>query len=247
VSEASDTRWTIGASPLLRRICLACVEALAVSGVSVSVTSSAGTRVPVFATDRVAMRLEDLQFELGEGPSASVASGRSPVLVADLTAVGAEWPVFAPAALAIGVRAVFAYPLQLGAAQLGVLLLYRSAAEALTMVEQAQALRLSDAAFYAVLDVLSRSSDDPETEQDTLPTDVTAGPVPLYRAEIYQAAGMVMSQLGVSIEEATVRLRAYAYAHDRPLIDVARDIIWHALRLDDDNGPEPPNHGSRHE
>ena len=45
------------------------------------------------------------------------------------------------------------------------------------------------------------------------------------RAQVYQAAGMVMAQLGVSIEEATVRLHAYAFANDRPLVDVARDIV----------------------
>ena len=68
----------------------------------------------------------------------------------------------------------------------------------------------------------------------------TAGPgqpaaLALHRAEIDQATGMLTEQLGVGIEEAFVRLRAYAYADDRRLTEVARDIVARRLRL----GPGP--------
>jgi hypothetical protein len=43
-------------------------------------------------------------------------------------------------------------------------------------------------------------------------------------------------QLGVQVAEAFVRLRAYAYTHDRRLADVARDIVTRRLRLHDDPG-----------
>ena len=56
-----------------------------------------------------------------------------------------------------------------------------------------------------------------------------------HRAEIDQATGMVSAQLGVATAEAFVRLRAYAYAQDRRLSDVACDIVARRLRL----GPEP--------
>ena len=52
-----------------------------------------------------------------------------------------------------------------------------------------------------------------------------------YRAEIDQATGMLTEQLGVSITDAFVRLRAYAYANDIQLADVARDIVARRLRL----------------
>jgi len=62
-----------------------------------------------------------------------------------------------------------------------------------------------------------------------------------HRAEIDQATGMLNEQLGVSIDEAFVRLRAYAYAHDRRLVDVARDLVSRTLRL----GPgSPPPDGA---
>jgi AmiR/NasT family two-component response regulator len=51
------------------------------------------------------------------------------------------------------------------------------------------------------------------------------------RAEIDQATGMLTEQLGVGIVEAFARLRAYAYAHDTRLNDLARDIVARRLRL----------------
>ena len=55
-----------------------------------------------------------------------------------------------------------------------------------------------------------------------------------YRAEIYQASGMVMAQLDCTIDEAMARLRAYAFAHDEPLQDVARQVVDRKLRFDPD-------------
>ena len=45
---------------------------------------------------------------------------------------------------------------------------------------------------------------------------------------------MVMVQLGVSVIAALALLRAYAYANERSLDDVARDVVARILRLDRD-------------
>jgi hypothetical protein len=42
---------------------------------------------------------------------------------------------------------------------------------------------------------------------------------------------MIIAQLGVSAAVALIRLRAYAYAHDRRLRDVARDVVARRLRF----------------
>jgi hypothetical protein len=97
-------------------------------------------------------------------------------------------------------------------------------------------LRLADAAFFALLDLLSGSATTSPGDVDGHRTGVD---VAISRAEVYQAQGMVMAHLRVSIEDATVRLRAYAFANDRPLVDVARDIVARVLRLDDDNEDQP--------
>jgi AmiR/NasT family two-component response regulator len=56
----------------------------------------------------------------------------------------------------------------------------------------------------------------------------------LSRAEVSQATGMVVAQLGVDPAEALVRLRAHAYATGRSATDVAHDILERRLKLEAD-------------
>jgi len=67
--------------------------------------------------------------------------------------------------------------------------------------------------------------------------DGRAPDLALHRAEIDQAAGMLTVQLGVSAAEAFARRRAFAYASDRRLAEVAGDIVARRLRLSP--GPLP--------
>jgi hypothetical protein len=49
---------------------------------------------------------------------------------------------------------------------------------------------------------------------------------------VHQAAGMVSAQLGVSVREALTRLRAHAFGNERPLTEVAKDVVRRKLRFD---------------
>ncbi len=55
-----------------------------------------------------------------------------------------------------------------------------------------------------------------------------------HRAEIHQATGMVVAQLGINAQDAFARLRAYAFAEQRLLSDVARDVVQRKLRFSND-------------
>ena len=50
-------------------------------------------------------------------------------------------------------------------------------------------------------------------------------------AVVHQATGMLAAQLDIDLAEALARLRARAYADDRPLYDVSVDVVTRALRL----------------
>jgi hypothetical protein len=63
---------------------------------------------------------------------------------------------------------------------------------------------------------------------------VELGDAASHRAEVHQASGMVAVQLGLAVADAEARLRAHAYAVDRSVVDVARDIVDRHLRLIDD-------------
>ena len=50
---------------------------------------------------------------------------------------------------------------------------------------------------------------------------------------VHQASGMVSVQLDVSLAEALVRLRSYAFGSDRLVAEVAKDVVARRLRFDD--------------
>lgn len=212
---------------LLQRVCRAATGALSARGTGISVMTADGTCGASACSDPASERVEELQFTLGEGPCIDAFAERRPVLTADLAdAARYRWPVYAPAAQDDGVRAVFAFPLQIGAVRLGVMDIFRDRVGPLTGTELLTAFAFADVTMEALLDM----------EEDRQSGDVRAVLDVGHRAELFQAQGMVMVQLGVSIGEALVRLRAYAYAENRRLEDVAHDVVNRRLRLDSDKG-----------
>jgi hypothetical protein len=117
----------------------------------------------IYASDRVVSELEELTQTLGEGPGVDAFAG-SPALAADLATrdCAARWPVFAPAAVRVGARAVFARPLQIGAIRLGLLCLYRAKPGGLDDRQLADALVLADAACALLLDAAQRDPPHPD-------------------------------------------------------------------------------------
>jgi hypothetical protein len=203
-------------------ICRMCVSSLGVGGAGISMTATGGALATVCASDDTAARIEELQFTLGEGPCFDALARGGPVLVADLTdpsqGVAARWPGFTAGAAEVGVRAVFAFPLRIGAIRLGAMDLYRERPGELTPGQLGAALMAADEAALA----LPQLSATEELDGDSTVRSS-------YRLEVHQASGMVAIQLGVSLAEALARLRAYAYAADRPVNEVAADVV--ALRL----------------
>jgi AmiR/NasT family two-component response regulator len=55
---------------------------------------------------------------------------------------------------------------------------------------------------------------------------------PLNHTAVYQATGMIMVQLALSPEAALSRLRASAFVQDRPIDEVARDVVGRRLRFE---------------
>ncbi|WP_433170125.1 GAF and ANTAR domain-containing protein [Actinoallomurus sp. CA-150999] len=217
-----------GARVSVRHACMACSRAIKATGAGLSMTRDGRLHEPVYGTDSLSQELEELQFTLGEGPCMDANAGDRPVLVPDVAAVwaGRRWPMFAPAIAERGIVAVFAIPVAAGAARLGVMDLYRTRSGLLTHEELADALTFADAALMLALD----HGDGGETGLD----DLFAGDFAERRAEVHRAAGMVAAQIGASIADALARLRAYAYAQDQRLGDVAAAVLARRLRFGPD-------------
>ncbi|MGJ7441731.1 GAF and ANTAR domain-containing protein [Aquipuribacter sp. MA13-6] len=221
---------------LPQRLVDACAAALPVSGVGMVLMTDAGPVGVVAASDGPATVMEDLQFTLGVGPCVDASGSGRPVLVADLAHVGPQrWPPFAAGALEAGIRAIFAYPLRVGAIRLGVLDLYRDTSGPLGEAEHRVALDYADAATAVLLHLQSRT---PVPGSDDGDGDEVLVDVVNQRAEVHQASGMVAVQRDVGLPEALVLLRARAYATGRPVLDLARDVVARRVSFagDDDDG-----------
>jgi len=207
-----------------------CAVTVAVSGVdaaAVTVMLAATPREILYASSRLAADLEEITLTLGEGPGVDASAGGGPALAADLAGADclSRWPAFSPAAVQAGIRAVFALPLQVGGVHLGVLVLCRARAGGLTPQRLTDVLILADTVCALMLDTASDSA---------RATEQAPEPVGLQHPEVHQATGMLIVQLGVDAATALVRLRAYAYAHDRRLSDVAGDVAARRLRFEPD-------------
>lgn len=197
-----------------------------VDGVGLSLLSRPDRREVVSAMGDWSELLEELQVTLAEGPCVDALAIRRPVLIPDLRAAEGQrrWTAFGPAAVAAGAEAVFAFPIQAGAIRVGALTLYRKTIGDLTTAQVSNALLLADA---TLLLVLRMNAVTVPGSRDPLGDAALDG-----RAEVHQATGLTAVHLEVDIDEAFVRLRAYAFATDRRLIDVAQDIVAGRLRLD---------------
>ncbi|OJF12648.1 hypothetical protein BG844_19570 [Couchioplanes caeruleus subsp. caeruleus] len=212
---------------LLGHVCRIAAGELTASGVGVSVMTADGTRSLSAASAPASERFEDLQFLVGEGPCLDAFGTRRPVLIADLSSYAmTRWPLYAPAAYEDGIRAVFAFPLQVGAARLGVMDVFRERPGPLTELQLGSALLMADIIVEALLD--RQENRDRQGFTDELVWSVGN------RAQLFQAQGMVMVQLGIPLSEAMARMRAHAFAENRRLDDIARDVVNRTLRFDQD-------------
>ena len=137
-----------------------------------------------------------------------------------------RWPAFTPKVIDVGARAIFGFPVRIGAARIGALNLYRDRPGPLSDDQHADALVMADVIARTVLTLQART--EPGSIPAELGTDI--------HAAVHQAAGMVSVQLDISVADALVRLRAHAFATDRPLNEVAGEVVARTLRFDDLDG-----------
>jgi GAF domain-containing protein len=221
-----------GQEDLPEGLCQACLAALPVDGVGLSLMTNehAGGRMLLGATDAVGNKIEELQFSLGEGPCVTAFSEARPVLVSDVKADEArgQWPAFAEQVVSTGVRSLFAFPLQVGVIGIGVLDCHR--AQPGPLEEVTEALVVATAVTSALLDYEARVLSAAEVRPELIELSW------LDHATVHQATGMVSSQLNAPTDTALARLRAYAFREGQPLKEVAGDVVARRLRFTSEDG-----------
>ena len=120
---------------------------------------------------------------------------------------------------------MFSFPLRVGSTGIGSLDLSCARPGPLTPRQRRDAVTMSDVVTQMLLAAqaeawasgLASEFDDPR----------------IMRLEVHQAAGMLSEQLDIRTADALVLLRARAYAAERPVDEVARDVVSRKLRIDE--------------
>lgn len=218
--------FSLAAAALVRGgsddLCSPLRDAVAMPGAVISTLGSPLGSQTVCASTRLGARIDEIQIDLGEGPSWEALRTRRPVAASDLQADGgAMWPGAWAALRELDVGSLYAFPLFVGAVGIGSIALYSTAARELSGADISGLSRL---AAIVSGTLLRRAVNRLEVPDDA------AAPEPYSRREVHQATGMVAARNGIGVDDALLLLRGHAYAVGRPVRDVALDVI--ARRLD---------------
>jgi transcriptional regulator with GAF, ATPase, and Fis domain len=207
-----------------------CTELLGPTEAGVALADEHG-RLHVLASSSERMRLMELiEVQSDDGPCLDVWRVGDPVRSDRLADDRERWPRFAPAALEIGFRSVYAIPLRLRNVRIGALNLFGHHEQALSIEDQVLAQAMADVATIGILH--ERFLREQHDLADQLQAALTS------RITIEQAKGVIAEQRGVDVDDAFTVLRAFARRHGRRLADVAGDVVHRRLSLDPaDNDP----------
>jgi hypothetical protein len=207
-------------------LCRQAARLVGVSGAGVVLVSGGRPLGNVCVSDPITDAVEDIQYTLGEGPCIEAYRTRSPVLVPDLADAGpARWPGFGEGARANGVLAAFGFPLLVHTICVGALNLYCTSVGSLSDEQYSEAVAVAQVASSMVLDwqaVAGPGSLARQLEQ-----------IPVHRAAVHQAAGIVSVQGAMTVDDALAWIRAYAFAEAESIGNVASAIVARQLHYGD--------------
>jgi hypothetical protein len=203
-------------------LCSPLRAAVSMPGAVVSTLGSPMGSETVCASTKLGARIDEIQIDLGEGPSWEALRTRLPVAASDLQVVGgALWPGTWAALRELDVGALFAFPLFVSTLGIGSIALYSMTARELSDADIERMRGLAAIVSGTLLRGALSRLDAPHDE---------TGDEPYSRREVHQATGMVAARNGMEVDDALLLLRGHAYAVGRPVLDVAADVI--ARRLD---------------
>ncbi|MET0715507.1 MAG: GAF and ANTAR domain-containing protein [Mycetocola sp.] len=198
-------------------------DALPVNGVAISTMGDFLGNETLSASDALAARLDELQFDLGEGPCWDAFESGRPVLEPNLRQHPARiWPAFSDAIRHENIGAIHAFPLFIGPLRLGAMDMYSIEPTVLSEVHERQSAAIASVVSRLVLHrALEQAGGDPSSTTDT----------PFSRRTIHQATGMVLAQLDIPPDEARLVIQAHAFATGRTMQEIAEDIVDRRLNF----------------
>jgi hypothetical protein len=203
-------------------LCEVAAEVIGVTGAGVMVMHDDIPQASLCSTGPVSALIEELQYTLGEGPCIDAHRTGTVIVEPDLSSPAyLRWPAFTPEALDAGARAVFGFPVRIGAARIGALNVYRDQSGPLDDEQHADALVMADVIARTILTFQAHA--EPGAIAVELNADI--------HSVVHQAAGMVSVQLDTSVGDALARLRAYAFGTDDSITEVAHAVVARELNF----------------
>jgi len=222
--QGRKERWLADPEPRAARPRMTAVVADELGTASAAVTLGCEGRgeVGLGVSDVTARVARDAEVLAGQGPASAAWSAGRPCAAAGRE-LAEHWPLFAPAAAELGVRAAIAAPLGTPAVRLGTICGYYPEPSA-AAADLAGAAQIAAALTRLVLNAASM-----------------VGLAALFGPEgdlivVHQAAGMVSAQAGCSIGDAHHLLAVRAYADGADVVQVAARVIDGATRFDPATG-----------
>ncbi|MBK4347025.1 GAF and ANTAR domain-containing protein [Lacisediminihabitans changchengi] len=200
-------------------LCRPFLSVVPTTGVALAVLASRVGPSTICSTDDLSSRLDEMQFDLGQGPCWESMANRAPVLHPDLRSeADTPWPAFAEAVSREPIASIFAFPLSVGGVDIGAVDLYSSTAQQLSDNQITRVSVLAELASWQVLRrLLNDSHDDSESGSR------------YSRHEVHQATGMVLVQLDIAADDAMLLLRAHAFSSAKTVREIANDVVERRL------------------
>lgn len=208
--------------------------------VSVTLRSPDGHFHTPVETDPLATELDELQYQLQEGPCMDAALGSGPAVArSNDLAREAAWPRFAPAATERGMGAVLSTALLPAAAPprlSGALNIYSRHSHGLGKDAQALALLLATHASLALARTEAVAAGKLRAAQLRRAVDS--------RDVIGQAKGILMNRQGLSAEQAFALLRRTSQDLNVKLVELAETLATRRADLDRPDTAAPQRHSA---
>ena len=208
------------------RLCDIAAEVSGATGAVITLLADELALGSLCTTDGVAAYLDDLQYSLGEGPSIDANRVGRAMMEPELGSPNVDrWPAFTPPAIQAGARAIFAFPIRIGARRIGALTLYRDRPGPLVGEQHKNALVVADIAARTVLSIQA------EAPPGSVGVELEDGAN--FHFIVHQAAGILSAQLEIGVTEALVRLRSRAFLLGTQIDQVAESVVAGRLRFSD--------------
>ncbi|MEU9187164.1 hypothetical protein AB0D14_22010 [Streptomyces sp. NPDC048484] len=210
------------AGDLPRTLCQTVCEVLAADGVTLSLFTDTPARQLLCASNDTALRLEEIQFTVAEGPCISAASEGVPAVGSGLRRHVTPWPFFGATVVEDlpEVGAVCAFPMRAAEQTLGSMELFTRADGGLDAPSMRVGAQVADAVVRALLPARTKLFDDfafPKWQ----PRDV----VRAHWSSTHQATGVVAARSGMSIDSALATMRAEAFRTGQTLAEITAAVL----------------------